>query len=182
MKLGFWKGNTSWYIMGRVKNLILSPNEFSQKHIFTSRNNSSNPVSEIRWWPRFVFAEPPSYFWYKSYCTSIATHYRQIYNLAETYLGSSLQWRRNDHDGVSNGVSIVCSTVCSGANQRKHQSSASLAFVTGIISWIPTQRASNADNVAIWWHHHVAPKSNGKRRGFQTYMYAYLQHVSQHIN
>ena len=29
-------------------------------------------------------------------------------------------------------VSIVCSTVCSGADQRKHQSSASLAFVGGI--------------------------------------------------
>ena len=30
------------------------------------------------------------------------------------------------------GVSIVRSTVCSGADQRKHQSSASLAFVRGI--------------------------------------------------
>ena len=30
------------------------------------------------------------------------------------------------------GVSIVCSTVCSGAGQRKHQSSASMAFVKGI--------------------------------------------------
>ena len=29
-------------------------------------------------------------------------------------------------------VSTVCSTVCSGADQRKHQSSASLAFVRGI--------------------------------------------------
>ena len=29
-------------------------------------------------------------------------------------------------------VSIVCSTVCSGANQRKHQNSASPAFVRGI--------------------------------------------------
>ena len=29
-------------------------------------------------------------------------------------------------------VSIVCSAVCSGADQRKHQSSASLAFVGGI--------------------------------------------------
>ena len=27
------------------------------------------------------------------------------------------------------GASVVCSTVCSGADQRKHQSSASLAFV-----------------------------------------------------
>ena len=33
------------------------------------------------------------------------------------------------------GVSIVHSTVCSGANQRKHQSSASLAFVRGIHRW-----------------------------------------------
>ena len=32
-------------------------------------------------------------------------------------------------------VSAVCSTVCSGADQRKHQSSASLAFVRGIHRW-----------------------------------------------
>ena len=32
-------------------------------------------------------------------------------------------------------VSIVCSAVCSGADQRKHQSSASLAFVRGIHRW-----------------------------------------------
>ena len=30
------------------------------------------------------------------------------------------------------GISIVCSTICSGADHRKHQSSASLAFVRGI--------------------------------------------------
>ena len=33
------------------------------------------------------------------------------------------------------GVSIVCSTVCSGAYQRKRLSSASLAFVRGIHRW-----------------------------------------------
>ena len=33
------------------------------------------------------------------------------------------------------GVLIVCSTVCLGADQRKHQSSASLAFVRGIHRW-----------------------------------------------
>ena len=33
------------------------------------------------------------------------------------------------------GVAIVYSTVCSGADQRKHQSSASLAFVRGIHRW-----------------------------------------------
>ena len=33
------------------------------------------------------------------------------------------------------GVSIVCSALCSGADQRKHQSSASLASVRGIHRW-----------------------------------------------
>ena len=33
------------------------------------------------------------------------------------------------------GVPIVCSTVSSGADQRKHQSSASLAFLRGIHRW-----------------------------------------------
>ena len=33
------------------------------------------------------------------------------------------------------GIPIVCSTVYSGANQRRHQSSASLAFVRGIHWW-----------------------------------------------
>ena len=33
------------------------------------------------------------------------------------------------------GASMVCSTDCSGADQRKHQSSASLAFVRGIHRW-----------------------------------------------
>ena len=42
---------------------------------------------------------------------------------------------------------IVNSTVYSGIDQRKHKISASLAFV-------PTQMASNAENVSIWWRHH----------------------------
>ena len=41
---------------------------------------------------------------------------------------------------------IAYSTVYSGADQQKHQSSASLAFVTGEF---PTQRASNAENASI---------------------------------
>ena len=39
------------------------------------------------------------------------------------------------------GVTIVHSTFCSGADQRKHQS--------------PARRTSIAVNVSIWWRHHV---------------------------
>ena len=41
------------------------------------------------------------------------------------------QWRHKERDGVS----IVCSTFCSDADQRKLQSSASLACVRGIHRW-----------------------------------------------
>ena len=49
-------------------------------------------------------------------------------------------------------ASIVYSTVCWGPDQRKHKTPMSLALVTGEF---PSQRASNAENVCIWWRHHV---------------------------
>ena len=50
-------------------------------------------------------------------------------------------------------LTIVYSTVYSDADQRKHQSAASLAFPgTGEF---PAQMASNAENVSIWWRHHI---------------------------
>ena len=55
-------------------------------------------------------------------------------------------------------VSIVYSTVCSGADQRK----TSKLRVTGLCEGnspmtgeFPSQRASNAENVSIWGRHHV---------------------------
>ena len=56
-------------------------------------------------------------------------------------------------------LTIVYSTVYAGADQRKHQSSASLAFVRGIHRWPvnSSQMASNAENVSIWWRHHATP-------------------------
>ena len=48
-------------------------------------------------------------------------------------------------------LTSVYSIVYSEADQRKHQSSASLAFVTGEF---PAQMASDAENVSIWWRYH----------------------------
>ena len=66
------------------------------------------------------------------------------------------KWKSCHYDDVIMGViasqiislTIVYSTVYSDAVQRKHQSSASLAFVCS------AQMASNAENVSIWWRHH----------------------------
>ena len=58
------------------------------------------------------------------------------------------------------GVSIVYSTVCSGVNQRKHQSSALLAFVRGIHWWPanslykgPVTRVIFPYDCVIMYHH-----------------------------
>ena len=49
---------------------------------------------------------------------------------------SPLQWRHNGRNSVSDtSLMIVYSIVYSDADQRKHQSSASLAFVRGIHRW-----------------------------------------------
>ena len=62
------------------------------------------------------------------------------------------------------GVCIVYSTVCSGANQTKHR----ILPVTGlcegnppVTGGFPSQRASNAENIFIWWRHHERQRPSG---------------------
>ena len=55
-------------------------------------------------------------------------------------------------------LTIIYSTVYSGADQRKQQSSALLAICarnSPVTGEFPAQRASNAENVSIWWRHHI---------------------------
>ena len=69
----------------------------------------------------------------------------------------SVHLHHNKRSGVFIGVLIVSSTVCSGKDQLKHQSSASLVLVRGnppVTGGFPSQRASIAENVSIWWRHH----------------------------
>ena len=53
---------------------------------------------------------------------------------------------------------IVYQTVYSSTDQRKHQLAPSHWPLWGEFTgdrWIPAQKASNAENVSIWWRHHV---------------------------
>ena len=54
-------------------------------------------------------------------------------------------------------LTIAYSAVYSGENQRKHQSSASLAFVgnSPVTGELSAQMASNAEIISIWWRHHA---------------------------
>ena len=65
---------------------------------------------------------------------------------------SSLQWRHDRRDSVSNHQPRDCLfNHLFRRRSKKYQSSAPLVFVQGI----PAQMASYAENVSIWWRHHV---------------------------
>ena len=60
------------------------------------------------------------------------------------------------------GVSIVYSAVCSRAGKEKYPSSLSLHGLcvgnSPVTGEFPAQKASNAENVSIWWRHHLYHK------------------------
>ena len=68
----------------------------------------------------------------------------------------TLQWRHNGRDSVSNHQPHDC--LLNGLIRRrskktsKHHWPLCEEFIGDW--WIPTQMASNAENVAIWWRHH----------------------------
>ena len=69
-----------------------------------------------------------------------------------------LHWRHNDHDGVSNHQPHGC--LLNRLFRRRSKKTSKLR-VTGLCAgnspdrWIPRTKACNAENVSIWWRHHV---------------------------
>ena len=99
----------------------------------------------------------PEYSWRtrqpRGCCYSATLHHQVISSYATDHV-VALHWRHNECDASQiTSLTIVYSTVYSCAGQRKHQSSASLAFERGNHRW-PTLMAINAKNVSIWWRHH----------------------------
>ena len=75
------------------------------------------------------------------------------------YFPLSLRWRHNERDGVSNPQPHDC--LLNRLFRRKSQKPSKLR-VTGLCEGnspltgeFPAQRASNAENVSIWWRHHA---------------------------
>ena len=72
---------------------------------------------------------------------------------------ASLQWRHNGHDSVSNHHRLYC--LLNRFFRRRSKKTSKLR-VTGLCEGnspgtgeFPAQMASNAENVSIWWRHHV---------------------------
>ena len=73
-------------------------------------------------------------------------------------LGQSLQWRHNEHDGISNHQPRDC--LLKRLFRRRTKKTSKLR-VTGLCAGnspvtgeFPAQKASNTEKVSIWWRHH----------------------------
>ena len=84
-----------------------------------------------RWWCGFFF------IWITSPYPSELLHWYSVRKSREIWT-NKLHYSNVILSAMASqitGVWIVCSTVCSGADKKKHQSSVSLAFVRGIHRW-----------------------------------------------
>ena len=101
----------------------------------------------------------------------IDTQHRQHQN-------QTLQWRHNGRDSVSNHQPQDCLL---NRQFRRRSKKTSKLRVTGLCvgnspGEFPTQRASDAENVSIWWCHHETPTISPHSTLVYTHQY------SLHIN
>ena len=89
-----------------------------------------------------------------------------------------LQWRHNECDDVSNHRHLDC--LLNRLSMRKWKKSSKLGVTclcegnSSVTGEFPTQRASNAENVSIWWRHDCA--------SWHTYSWASVITISEHLN
>ena len=65
-----------------------------------------------------------------------------------------LQWHLNEREGIS----AVYSTVCSGGDKKQTSKLRVIGICarnSPVIGEFPAQRASNAENISIWWRHNA---------------------------
>ena len=91
-----------------------------------------------KWWP---------------FCLS----HNVLKHIVTQYCVIPLQWRHNEYGGVSNHRRLDCSR---NRLFRRRSKKISKLRVTGLCEGnspvnSPHKRSSNAENVSIWWRHHV---------------------------
>ena len=95
--------------------------------------------------------------WYSRYQALLVIFWCELIMQCAIY-GLSIQWRHNERDGVSNHRCPDC--LPNRLFWRRSKRTWKLC-VTGLCEGnspvtgeFPAQRASNAEIVSIWWHHH----------------------------
>ena len=165
----------NWWSNKVTLNLLLQRHVISRGvcHIYLKLGvkKSDYFVSSDLWW---VFKDYSGYglsqWMTKLYC-NVFSHLLSPYpewslryvdtmsQLHDCHAMHTLQWRHNEHDGVSNHQPHV--GLLNHLFRRRSKKTSKL-LVIGLCAgnWpvtgeFPAQRASNAENVSIWWCHHA---------------------------
>ena len=100
----------------------------------------------------------PGLLWGESFSESQCAINTEIVSISwrnHAFLSFSLYWRHNERDCVSNHRRPDC--LLNHVFRRRSKKTSKL-HVTGLCegnSPVPSQRSSIAENVSIWWRHHV---------------------------
>ena len=165
--------NPWWNIVNLTIGNKLQWNLNRNLHIFIQENAFENvrKFAAILAWPQSVKRSCRLDFMIryrgsntsKGHKTCLITKYRPalcwINLMADFY--TTLQWHHNGHDGISNCQHLHC--LLSSLFRHRSKKTSKLC-VTGLCEGnpqvtceFPAQKASNAENVSIWWCHHNAP-------------------------
>ena len=115
----------------------------------TDRQTEATTIPKGQNWPWLKLLQVFYFIW--PFLHSLMSAYREC---CQSRAPFPLQWRHNEHDGVSNHQSHDCLLQA----QIKHQLLCATGLSEGnspVTSEFPAQRASNAENASIWWRHHA---------------------------
>ena len=138
-----------WWCGSSWRTWFWSINSISQlKYALSKRHIHTNSWCD-QWW---------CVGWYDTVINSFVLGFKCMFQLYSWGFFISLQWRHNGRDGVSNHQPH--DYLLNRLFMRRSKKTSKLR-VTGLCAGnspgtgeIPTQRASNAENVSIWWRHH----------------------------
>ena len=121
------------------------------KPVSKSRVLVQVPVPLKRLWSNEIWSSIKIYFLY------LLLHLSDHKEICDKPL--SLQWRHNGHDGLSNHQPHHCLLHrlfrCRSKKTSKLRVTGLCVGNSPVTGEFPAQRASNAENVSIWWRHHV---------------------------
>ena len=104
-------------------------------------------LSRFKWW-LYPYSQVPKPTPYNIWCCQ-----------------NSLQWHHDEHDGISNHWHLHCLLNCWITRRSKKTSKLRVtgfcARNSSVTGEFPAQKASNAENVSIWWSQQVIHRHSG---------------------
>ena len=152
---GLSQWETTFWVWAKPmrEDVTMTPRQFVQ--LLTQANNNENHRCSVL----LAFVRPVQKA-SNAKRVSMSWHRRgkwKLYHLLQTEW--SLQWRHNEHDSVSNHQPHDCllNHLFRGRSKKtsKLRVTGLCAGNSPVTGEFPAQRASNAENVSIWWRHHV---------------------------